>query len=258
MKKNIVFQFIIILLILIFWNLIHLGYNFQKQNYFTEISEIPIILFSEEPGTLDSLKIQINQLNYIARIFIQNKTEIMEDLISKYDLDSVKTVLEDHSLPNVMNIFPDGKNFNRVHKDELMNIITAPDLSFEYDHGLWESIHTKIDLLDKSYRFLNILMIIFFLFLTVFLRIHFEFKHDHFWKIYRASGGKFYQRRKYFMINSLILIFVPVLLIYFSYLLLLNNAVLSIEIEPVYFGLEIVVLVFSSIISFMILGKRLL
>ncbi len=257
MKKNIIFQFAIILIILISWNFIHFGYNFQKQNYFNEISEIPVLLFSQKPKTLDSLKTKLNSSNYISQIIIETRTEIIEKLISKYDLDSVKTVLENHSLPDVMKIFPNGIYFNRENKDKLLNIISGTDLEIEFNPELWEIVHKKIELIEKSYKFINILIIIFFLFITVFLRLHFEFGADKFWNVYRSSGGKFGQRRKYFIINSLMLIILPVLLIYFCYFLLLKYSVFLIKIEPLYFGLEIIALIISSLISALILGKRL-
>jgi len=257
-KKNIILQFIIILIILIFWNSIHFGYNFQKQNYFDEISEIPILLFSQKTETLDSLKTQLSSTNYISQVEIETKTKIAEKLISQYELDSVESVLKNHSLPDVMKIFPNGIYFNRENKDKLLHIISGANMEMEFNPELWEIVHKKIELIEKSYKYINVLIIIFILFITVFLRLHFEFGADKFWSVYRSSGGKFGKRRKYFIINSLMLIILPVLLIYLCYTLLLKYSVFLIKIEPLYFGLEIIVLIISSLISALILGKRLL
>ena len=40
----------------------------------------------------------------------------------------------------------------------------------------------------------------------IFLRIRLENKNDHFWKIFQAAGGNYFQRRKIFLLQSFFLI----------------------------------------------------
>jgi len=257
-KKSIVIQSIVILLILVTWNFIHLGYKLQKQAYFEKISEVPILVFSQNSEILDSLKTQLSFAGYVSKIEIETKTEIAEKLISKYELNSIKSVLENHSLPDVMKVFLEGENFDRARKEELLLMLSGTDLKTECNPEDWNILFDKIDFLDKSYQVINIMIIIFTFFITVFMQIHFEYKQDKFWYVYESSGGKYGQRRKHFLISSFFAIFLPAILVYGSYLLLINFSYLTIKIDITSFGLEILVLLISTHISQSILRKRLI
>ena len=61
MKKGIFFQTFIIFIVLLSWNIFHLGYEFQKDTYEKNISESQMIVLSMQGNTLDILSSKIQK-----------------------------------------------------------------------------------------------------------------------------------------------------------------------------------------------------
>ena len=95
------------------------------------------------------------------------------------------------------------------------------------------------------------------LFISIFLRIHFEIKSDIFWKIYYSSGGQIGKRRKQFFVNSLYLCFIPLILIVAIYYAFIYFQLLHVEIDYRFFGIELLTLAISSLFAGIALGKNL-
>jgi len=115
-KKGILFQIIIIIILLAAWNLLHIGYNHQKKVLEANISELPMIIFSDNVTLLDSLAKELNDLAFIRNIIIEADSIVAEKLISGYGLDNAKAILASYSLPSLMKIFFDGALFQTPQK----------------------------------------------------------------------------------------------------------------------------------------------
>ena len=258
MKKGIILQFIIILIFLTCWNLLHLGYNFQKETYETELSKTPIVLFSYDYNFLKSLKIKTDSSYYILRTEIIKDTTIIKELTEIYQLDKAKNILSKYMVPSVMKIYPDGKYYKKNQKNELEKLITEEywNITFNYNENFWITIQEKMELLKMIYKILNAAIVIFVLIIITSLRVFYESKSNHYWEIYRISGGYSNLRNKNFWMNTIILTIFPFILInaLFYFANYLNY--LNFEIDYQLWGIEFLTLFISFLISRIILGDK--
>lgn len=216
-----------------------------------------MILFSMDLNSLDSLSSDISERSYIKEVIVESDSTVSENIITDYGLNGAQNILEKYALPNVMSIYFDGEKFKSVQKDELEKIIlNYPDVVMNYDIPSWAVSRMKIKMLHRTYLIGNGLFFFFLLFITVFLRIHFEMKSNEFWKIFRTSGGSPKIRRKQFLINSLWTGLFPVAFVFIVYFAALYFQYLRIEIDYRLFGIEFAAMLFSTLIARISLGKN--
>lgn len=258
MKKGIFFQIVIITVILLVWNVLHLGYQYQKNLLERQLSRIPMILISPELSSLQSLRSEIDSLNFIQNISIEPDSLIARNLMDHYQIAEAEFLLKDFHLPSVMRIFFYGSGFSGAAKMQLENLIQEnyDQIIINYDNNFWLQSDRKILLLQKSYLFGNGFLALFLLITMIFLRLFYEAKHHEFWRIYRNSGGKRQKRRRQFFINSLLLCLLPILLNFGAYFALRYFNYLFLEIDYRFFAGEFGVVVFSVLLSRLFLGSQ--
>ena len=136
--------------------------------------------------------------------------------------------------------------------------MTAFDtIIINYDNNFWQTTQNNLQLLNLIYLVINGIILFFFIFLTVFLRLHFEHKANDYWKAIKKSRGLQNNRSKQFWLNSLTLFFVPVVLVatlYFSALYLYH---LQYEIIYWIFAAEATILLLSLLLSRLFLRGKL-
>jgi len=150
-------------------------------------------------------------------------------------------------------------SFKLHKKKELEKILSSSEyieLIVNYDSDLRQINRNKLELLTKIYYGGNVLLLILLLFITMFLRIHFEIKSNDFWQIFRSSGGSRKMRRKQFLLNSLWLCFVPLLLVTGLYFAAMYFKYINIQIDYRLFGVEFIAIVISILMSRIFLGKN--
>ncbi|MDP8200520.1 MAG: hypothetical protein P9M11_00090 [Candidatus Tenebribacter burtonii] len=259
MKKGISFQIIVIFIVLIGWNLLHLGHKYQKNVFEDNISASPMMFLSMQENTLEQLKLKIEKNDFIRDIIIIQDSIVAQTLINNYNLGGSKNILSSYILPTAMQINFAGDKFQIEQKQELERVLLdyAPAVIYYFDNVRWQINQNKITLLAKSYYVGFGLFIILILFISIFLRIHFEIKSNVFWKIYRSSGGRFGKRRKQFLVNSLYLCSIPLILNVAIYYSLTYFQLLHIKIDYRIFGIELLSLVISSLFAGIVLGENL-
>ncbi len=259
MKKGIFFQVIAIFIILIGWNLLHLGFEFQKDIFEDNISTSPMMLLSMQENSLEQLRSKIEKNDYIKDVAIIQDSVIAERLIENYDLEGSNEILRSYLLPTAMQITFVGEKFQIEQKQELERILLeySPSVIYYFDETQWRGNQNKIEILTKVYYAGFGLFVILMLFISIFLRIHFEMKSNIFWKIYHSSGGYIGKRRKQFFVNSLYICFIPLILNVTIYYALIYFQLLHLEIDYRFFGIELLTLVISSLFAGIAVGKNL-
>lgn len=246
-------------IILASWNLLHLGYEFQKDIFEDDISKAPMIILSMHTEILEQLNKNLETKNYINNLNVIQDSIIAQTLIDSYELDGNEDILRSYVLPTAVQITFKGEYFQFEQKEELEKILLEhkPEVIFYYDDIEWELVQGKIELLTKVYYILFGGFIAFMLFFASFFRYHFEIKSNVFWKIYYSSGGHYKKRRKQYFVNTLLVCFVPMILTLTIYFVLRYFQMLSFEIDYKYFGIELLTVLFSSLIAALALGKNL-
>ncbi|MCD6177060.1 MAG: hypothetical protein J7K29_04410 [Candidatus Cloacimonetes bacterium] len=259
MKKGISFQIIVIFIVLVGWNLLHLGYEYQKNVFENNISASPMMLLSMQENTLEQLKLKIEKNDFIRDIIIIQDSIVAQTLITNYNLGGSKNILSSYILPTAMQINFAGDKFQIEQKRELERILLdyAPAVIYYFDSVQWQIDQNKITLLTKGYYAGFGLFIILILLISIFLRIHFEIKSNVFWEIYRSSGGRFGKRRKQFFVNSLYLCSIPIILNVVIYYSLMHFQLLHLKIDYRFFGIELLSLVIGSLFARIVLRENL-
>ena len=250
-KKGLVFQILITLILLVSWNLIHLGFEYQKEDFFEKASKIEMIIFAEDFGDLQELKRDLQQVYYIDRVEVVSDTTVADELIATYDLGNVSDILVSYNLPNIMSINFDGRTFREAEKIEFEQFLKEkyPKLNVNFDDEIWLKNEKDLLFIKKSYQVANIIIFLLLLFIVNFLRIHFEIKHNEFWHIFRSAGGKYNRRTIEFLKDSFILCLIPIALVVAVYYFLIFKGYLIYEIDYRIFIIELAALILSALIS---------
>ena len=258
MKFAIVFQILVILIAFLVWDLLHISYQYQQENYYTELEQLTLIVFSKDLSILDSLQLDLEKISSVKKIKINQNKIISENIIESYELDYASDILQNFTLPSVMEINFHGDQYDRSQKARMENLLLRkyPDLIINFDNDLWFMIRKKIDFLNKIYLYGNLIYISLFLFITIFLRIHFEIRSDQYWQIFKMSGGKLELRRKKYLIDSLSYLFIPFSLSVIVYALAITLKYLPYKIYPRMFAAQFISILLSILISGIILGSR--
>jgi hypothetical protein len=258
LKKGIFLQIIIITIILLIWNALHLGYQYQKDFLEKQLSKIPMILISQDVASLDSLHFDIADKIIIRRIIVEPDSVVALNLMENYQLEEAENLLENFHLPSIMKIFFTGREFSSTAKLNLEDFIMTnyPQIAINYDNHSWVKIDRKISFLTKSYYYGNGFLALFILISIIFLRLYQEAKYHEYWRIYRNSGGKRKKRRQQFFKNSLLLCLLPIFLNLAAYFLLQYLNYLFLEIDLRFFAAEFGFVVFSVLLSRTFLGSN--
>jgi len=257
-KKGIFFQIVVITLILLVWNILHLGYKYQKNIFEDQLSKTPMILIGQDARTLDSLRSDIDSLKIIRKIILEPDSVIARNLMNNYQLEEAEYLLDAFHLPSVMKIFFTGRDFSSTAKLDLEDHIISgyPQIVINYDNSFWVKSNKKTELLNKSYLYGNGFLVLFLVTTIIFLRLYFESKRNDYWRIYRNSGGKRKKRRKQFFGASLLICLIPIILNFAAYFALQYYNYLPLEIDLRYFAAKFGIVVFSLFLSRIFLGNH--
>jgi hypothetical protein len=231
----------------------------QKYIYRQSIEALPLIIFCEDVKLTDSLITELKQKNYVALIEVDDNQKIGEILIREYGLSEAQEILRNHSLPYVIKVYFVGMNFNIPEKADLRDFLLKNEgfISWKYNDDYWSHFMKRIQLLHDVYLYANILIALILFIFGCYFRVRSEIKRDSYWNIYRAAGGSFKKRELYFWIHSLYLTILPAVLHFAVYSFLLHKEYVSFSIDLIYFAYQFGLLIFITLLSRLILWKRL-
>jgi hypothetical protein len=157
-----------------------------------------------------------------------------------------------------MKIYFYGELYNISAKTHFEDILkeSEDNIDYHFDEGTWNFYQDRLNLVDKLYLYGNLVYILFFLFITVFLRIHFEIRDDQYWRVYVKAGGRMAVRRKHFMLSSLLISLLPFLLVFMAVHLAHFFGYIHFYVDLRVFAVELAVLIFGCALSVLILGDR--
>jgi hypothetical protein len=251
MKKGIIFQIFITLVLLIGWNLIHYGFELVQEKAFSTASKAQMIIYAEDFDKLLDLQSELAQVYYIKNVTVESDTTVANSLIENYDLGNVREILVSYNLPNLMSINFDGRIYRSPEKAEFEDFLASsyPEINTAFDQELWEEVESDLQNIKRNYLLANAIYLVLLLFILIFMRIHFEVKHDEFWRIYRSAGGAHTKRNREFIKDSISLALVPLALIFAAYQALLYREIISFEIDYHFFAVELGAIILAALLA---------
>ncbi|MCF7857910.1 MAG: hypothetical protein K9N07_01095 [Candidatus Cloacimonetes bacterium] len=253
------FQISMVFLIILAWNMLFVGFELQKEEHYDNISSSPMIILSMQEETLIQLKDNLDTYSFIENITIIQDSVIAQTLIREYDLEQNTEILSSYILPTAMELRFKGEEFNELQKKELERTLLgySPSVIYYHDNASWEKHQNKLLVLTKGYITGFGFCLIFTIFISIFLRIHFAMKSSKFWKIYYSAGGYPGKRKRQFLFNTLLLCTIPIILNLLAYYTLRYFNLLKVAIDFRLFVLELITLIFSYTVTRIILRKSL-
>lgn len=272
MKRYGFWLFLIIFFIVSCWNAFHLVYQNQLQKLETEIETnysnlelIPMVVFSEKAAGLKALKKTIINKTYINSIKIENNKQVTENLIKKYGLQEAGLLKEKYSLPHVMTIFFNTKNFDTESKQRLNRLILAMDenADINYNENLWQEIQTRTSSLKNKLQFLRKILLpvhvgisLLIIFILTLFWTGFANKNNGYWQVFRKAGGKTKLRSIKFYSTLVILTLLPVVLNVVLNYLAVEQGYISNLIQTKWFAWESGVVLLSGLLTRSIIGEK--
>lgn len=258
MKKRLFIQFLFTLGIVIFWNLLILGKQYQEERFTRSLNDVPILLYSRLYDDLRDLQKDLESIEYIDRTEIQQDSLIAKELIEVYKLESAYEVLKNYNLPSTGQIYVIGSKFGFKEYRELQNLIFEKyrGISINYQDIVLQEMDETLHLLDRIFLILSIISIFSAIVVLTFFRVHFEFRNNNFWDVFFRSGGDPYKREKLFWRDTINLIFIPMILVTGGYWFLQYYQLLPYTIDVEFFAIEAGMLLLIALISRLIAGKK--
>jgi hypothetical protein len=251
MRKGLIFQIIIAFILLTGWNILHFGFQKQQRKVYAKSSQVKMIIFAEDLNRLKDLEIDFEQVYYIDNVEIESDDIVAKALIENYDLGDVKDILVSYNLPNIMTVSFNGSHFRAKEKKEVIDFVKQnyPELNFAFDEILWQTSEDELISLQKNYLMVNLVFLVVFLFILIFLRIHFEIKHDEYWRIFKSAGGSYHKRNIEFIKDSIYLTLIPVGMVMGIYYFLIYREIINYKLDLTLFGIELAAIVLVSLVS---------
>ncbi|MBN1949450.1 MAG: hypothetical protein JW784_06870 [Candidatus Cloacimonetes bacterium] len=257
MRKGIILALLVCLIILGSWNFLHIFIQHKRIEIKNNIQSIPFFLISRYIETLHLAAVKLDSLGYIANISWEPDSLVARKLYSTYNLQEAGNILDQYRLPHVMQIFLRGDKINMEEfvrfRDYFKNF---SGIQIGYNEQQYTKLFNEELSLRKIYLPVNIIIIVLTVLILTVLQIHNETRSDYFWQIYKRAGGRKNTRNRNYWEKSLILVFAPLTLNIGIYFLMLSYEVVSWKIDPRLFILEGVTILFSVILTRIILEDK--
>ncbi|MCF7911121.1 MAG: hypothetical protein K9M99_01225 [Candidatus Cloacimonetes bacterium] len=227
MKLRYIVQMLIILILLLFNDGIYnLRQYSQKEilqraeEVYLEIEDIPAVMIVTEENS-EIIYDNLRNLYFVKQVIKQSKPEIIERLSSQYRLEEAHSLLSELNLPAILEIQFDGETFSATESSlflqatekeaGIFQIIYTED---EY-HESWQKMEMLLrvsSLIEKYWRWIYWVFAGIILLIVIYFRSSYENRQSHYWRVYCRAGGNPLKKRIFRILNSVFLVFAPLIL----------------------------------------------
>jgi len=192
--------------------------NFRAEQIYLEIEEQPAILIVTEEQS-ERISDDISNLYFVKQVIKQSKNELIETLSSQYRLDEASSLLDELSLPAVVEIQFKGEAFREIESSLFLQATEKEEGIFQIlysdDNYLdqWRKLDTLLKysgLIEDYWQWVYWGLAIIILLTVISFRINFENRQESYWQVYARSGGKSGLSRIFRILNSIFLVFIPI------------------------------------------------
>ena len=192
--------------------------NFRAEQVYLEIEEQPAILIVTEEQS-ERISDDISNLYFVKQVIKQSKNELIETLSSQYRLDEASSLLDELSLPAVVEIQFKGEAFRETESSLFLQATEKEEGIFQILYSddnyrdQWRKLDTLLKysgLIEDYWQWVYWGLAIIILLIVLSFRINFENRQESYWQVYARSGGKSGLSRIFRILNSIFLVFIPI------------------------------------------------
>ena len=191
--------------------------NFRAEQIYLEIEEQPAILIVTEEQS-ERISDDISNLYFVKQVIKQSKNELIETLSSQYRLDEASSLLDELSLPAVVEIQFKGEAFRETESSLFLQATEKEEGIFQILYSddnyrdQWRKLDTLLKcsgLIEDYWQWVYWGLAIIILLTVISFRINFENRQESYWQVYARSGGKSGLSKIFRILNSIFLVFIP-------------------------------------------------
>jgi len=191
--------------------------NFRAEQIYLEIEEQPAILIVTEEQS-ERISDDISNLYFVKQVIKQSKNELIETLSSQYRLDEASSLLDELSLPAVVEIQFKGEAFRETESSLFLQATEKEEGIFQILYSddnyrdQWRKLDTLLKysgLIEDYWQWVYWGLAIIILLIVLSFRINFENRQESYWQVYARSGGKSGLSKIFRILNSIFLVFIP-------------------------------------------------
>jgi len=188
----------------------------EEAAYITITENPAILIVSGEHSAAISEK--IGNLYFVEEVKLQDKQALVDALCDQYQLDEARMLLDDLNLPAVLEIYFSAYRFGTIESDLFLQAAEGETGIYQMIYteenyvSAWQSLTRILQIQGKMETYLPRLYIalgILVLVITGYFRISYETRNLKYWKVYIRSGGHLRQKRLVQIMNSLLLVLLP-------------------------------------------------
>ncbi len=253
MRKSIIVQFLIALILLAAWSFGIVVSQQYMNTIYGNLYKYPILVYSYDFDRLNRLKVDLDKVTFITEITLEKSADLSAALQKKYQLDNAQEILQNSPLPNLLVIRYEGSN--RQQLQGIIFQINSYDktMLLEYRESAWDEIfNNAYDFKQKADLFLW-LWVAFSLFFLIISRIKYENIN------YPKFADPSNRTRSYILrygVNTLMLNVIPFIFVYLGYNLYLSITNLRFLIPENEITKQIIVYLIAVILPFFIVKLR--
>lgn len=270
MKLSYIAQLLVVLILLLCNDLVYYarqeiseGIELKAAKHYCSIEANPAVLIVEGKK-VDNLKDVMSNLYFVKSVGKQNKAELIELLSEQYALTDAGVLLEELTLPSVLEVTFLGNSFERQESEIFDNTIEKEAGLYKvlYDEKTyikdWESITRSknwLDLMDKYWSWLYSLLCVITAIFIFNYRLSYENKKHNYWKVFVRSGGSRKKLIRSRLFNSILMVLFPAIVALGGQIYLCRTSFTNQIPDYTFHAIRAIILLFISISSIFFLRR---
>ncbi len=204
-------QLLVVMMIVLGWDCLRLFLEARVDRIGNQLYNTPVMMFSAEDETTAHADSLLRQISFVKHLKVITGGESSDTLISKYNLQQARDILDDVKLPDILRLNLEPDDYTEGSIRELTTRADSLGIPLEYDYERWISLRNAYDDAIVIRGTVDIVLA-FVLFLVVgSLGTWSETRENLFWKVYRRAGGDENKRLRNFIRKYLTIVLLPVI-----------------------------------------------
>ena len=227
MKLRYILQMLIIFVLLLITDGVYNLHQYSQdeilaraEQVYSAIEEIPAVMIVTEENS-EIIYNNLGNLYFVKEVRKQHKDELIELLSTQYRLDEAHSLMSELNLPAVLEIQFNGETFTETESSLFLQATEKEEGVFQLIYtednyrASWQKMTKLLEFsrsIDEYWQWIYWVLAGITLLIVVYFRISYESRQSHYWQRYCRAGGNPVIKKIFRILNSIFLVFVPLML----------------------------------------------